>query len=308
MIRLFTALALAGFTSSLSAEEVEAISKPSADSQLAFVRPGLVSELKVKAGDPVKRGDVAVVLEAKLEELRMRQLEKELATDSRRGMEEIQLAQKKRDYESMQSAVEKSAATTKEVEYAALEIEKSKQNLRQLEFERQQLQAKIEEAKLLLAQTRLISPLDGLVEEVSVEVGEVAEPLKGVIRVVQINPLWLDVPVPQKSALKLKVGDWLEVKSSVAGQMLKGKIIFKAAMADAASETATIRLEMDNAQLQPAGSRYKVQIPEPAPLGARQPPGALPGAASQQTTFDRDDRATSSNSARGLARSQASAQ
>ena len=308
MIRLFTAFALAGFTSSLSAEEVEAISKPSADANLAFVRPGLVSELKVKAGDQVKRGDVAVLLESQLEELRMRQLEKELATDSRRGMEEIQLAQKKRDYESMKSAVEKSAATTKEVEYAALEIEKSKQNLRQLEFERQQLQAKIEEAKLLLAQTRLISPLDGLVEEVTLEVGEAAEPLKGVIRVVQINPLWLDVPVPQKSALKLKVGDWLEVKSSVAGQILKGKIIFKAAMADAASETATIRLEMDNAQLQPAGSRYKVQIPEAAPLGARQPPGALPFASSQQTALDRDDRATSSDGARGLARSQASAQ
>jgi hypothetical protein len=75
-------------------------------------------------------------------------------------------------------------------------------------------------------------------------------------------------------------------------------------MADAASETATIRLEMDNAQLQPAGSRYKVVVPEAAPLGASQPPGALPFASSQQTTLDRDDRATSSDSARGLARSQ----
>ncbi len=306
MIRSFSLVALLAL--SAQAEEVEAISRPSADSQLAFVRPGLVAELKVKAGDRLRKGEVAASLEAQLEELRIRQLEKELATDSRRGMEEIQLAQKKRDYEAMTAAVEKSAATTKEVEYAALEIEKSKQNLRQLEFERQQLQAKIEEAKLLLAQTRLISPLDGLVEEVTLEVGEAAEPLKGVVRVVQINPLWLDVPVPQASALKLKLGDVLEVKGAIDGKRLKGKIIFKAAMADAASETATIRLEMDNAQLQPAGSRYKVVVPEAAPLGARQPPGALPFASSQQTKLDRDDRATSSDSARGLARSQVSSQ
>ncbi|MEN9359376.1 MAG: hypothetical protein RL095_911 [Verrucomicrobiota bacterium] len=306
MIRLTAILILASSSSLLSAEEVEAISRPSADAQLAFVRPGLVAELKVKAGQHLRKGEVAAILEAQLEELRCRQLEKELATDSRRGMEEILLAQKRRDYESMKAAVEKSAATAKEVEYAALEIEKSQQNLRQLDFEKQQLQAKIEEAKLLLAQTRLVSPLDGLVEEVAVEVGEAAEPLKGVIRVVQINPLWLEVPVPQASALKLKLGDFLDVKSVVPGQALKGKIIFKAALADAASETATIRLEVDNAALLPAGSRYRVQIPEApaAPLGARQPPGALPFADGERVLSD--DGQSHEHSVKGLARSQVS--
>jgi multidrug resistance efflux pump len=107
---------------------------------------------------------------------------------------------------------------------------------------------------------RLTAPIDGRVEEVSVEAGESVGTLGPVVRIVQNDPLWIDVPVSITQALDLKLGQdaWVTFPGATADASPNGRIINISAVADAASETLRIRIEVPNPQKRPAGERVAV--------------------------------------------------
>ena len=133
------------------------------------------------------------------------------------------------------------------------------------QFEHKQDQRKFEEARIHLERMKMASPIAGKVEEIFVEPGESVNALDEVIRVVRIDPLWIDVPVSLDKILTLKNGQQAEVKfEPMASKVVKGRIIHIAAVADAASNTRTVRVEVPNKTQRPAGEHVKVSF---APLG-----------------------------------------
>ena len=108
---------------------------------------------------------------------------------------------------------------------------------------------------------RLVSPVSGVVERVYVEKGEGVEALEKVIRVVRIDPLWVEVPVPLATARGLKEGSAATVRlSGSKGEAVQGKVVYVSSVADAAAETLTIRVEVENGSGHPAGQRVIVQF------------------------------------------------
>ena len=107
---------------------------------------------------------------------------------------------------------------------------------------------------------RLAAPIAGLVEEVSVEAGESIGTLGPVVRIVQNDPLWIDVPVPLAQARDLKLGQdaWITFPGATSDASPNGRIINISAVADAASETLRIRIEVPNPLKRPAGERVAV--------------------------------------------------
>ena len=108
---------------------------------------------------------------------------------------------------------------------------------------------------------RLVAPVAGLVEEVNVEEGESIGTLGPVVRIVQNDPLWIDVPVPMDQAQDLTIGQdvWVIFPADSADEASpNGRIIYKSAVADAASETLQIRIEVSNPLKRPAGERVDV--------------------------------------------------
>ena len=119
-----------------------------------------------------------------------------------------------------------------------------------------------EEAVLQLNQARarheqyiLRAPTDGIVEIVTVEEGELVETLNPVLQLVVIDPLWIDAAVPTDQTLDLKISDAVQVRIDLPGhnEPVMGKIIHMAEVADAASNTRLVRVEMPNPKLLPAG-------------------------------------------------------
>jgi len=152
------------------------------------------------------------------------------------------LSQKKVDLKRLESAKKRGAATNLEVEHAQLEL-----NIAQIRVDNM----------------KLLSPIDGFVEKVHVEVGESAQGLSDVIRVVRIDPLWIDVHVPQARASEVKVGGNAVVQFPGTGkETTTGKIIFVSRAADAASSTLRTRIEVTNKSNRPAGESIKVIFPE----------------------------------------------
>jgi multidrug resistance efflux pump len=107
------------------------------------------------------------------------------------------------------------------------------------------------------------SPIDGRIEKIDVEVGESVNALTEVIRVVRTDPLWVDAPVPLQEGLRLKPGMTARIQIVGAGpgeEALEGRVIFVSSVADAASGTLRVRLEVPNKSGRPAGEHVLVSF------------------------------------------------
>jgi len=244
---------------------IESITRPSEDIMLAFVQPGLVANVLIKEGQMAKAGDVIIQLDDSAEQAQLEQLRLEAEDKIRIKASEAELAQSHVDLKKMELANLRGGATDLELEHAKLEVLINELKLELSKFNQEQALRKHNETLLLVERMKLKSPIDGLVERVALDAGEAAERLERVVRVVKIDPLWMDVPVSLEVAReKLETGQPAEVYfPSVAGRwtLLEGKIILKATVADAASDTLNVRVEVPNPSNRPAGERVIVSFP-----------------------------------------------
>lgn len=251
------------FISNLSAIDVEGFSAPSADATLSFVRSGQVVEINVKEGDEIKPGQVLAKLDDSLEKAKLSQLQAELEHDVKVKAEEAKLKQKKADLQAMQNAAKEGAASKKDVGNALLEVVQLEYSLKLFDFEKAQIKRKIVEQKLLQEQTKLIALEKGIVESVNIARGESVERLKEIIRVVVIDPLWIEVNIPLLKSQSLKIGSKLPVIfPGEKGKEIEevGEVIFRSSIADPGSETLKFRLKVPNKAKRIAGERVKVRL------------------------------------------------
>ena len=101
---------LAGSALPSQAEEIQAITIPSADITLSFVIPGRLSELLVKEGDLVKRNQLLARLDDEPERIQAQQIKVQAADVSRIKAAEAELAQKKVDLKKVELAKTKGCA------------------------------------------------------------------------------------------------------------------------------------------------------------------------------------------------------
>lgn len=239
-----------------------AITNPSADITLSFVQPGRIARVHFKEGDSVKAGAVLVQQDDAVERARLAQLEAESQNIINIQAAEASLAQKQVDLRKLEKAAALNAATALEVEHAKLDVTIAELSLQVAVFEHEQAQRKYDEAKLQIDNMSLKSPIDGSIEKIDVETGESINVLESVVRVVQIDPLWIDVPVPLAETTNLNCGNTAQVEFMGPGKMsVEGTVAFVGAVADAASGTLRVRIEVPNKSNRPAGEHVRVVFP-----------------------------------------------
>ena len=244
----------------VQADGVQAITAPSADITLSFVVPGRLAEVSVKEGDFVPKGKVLACLDDQPERIQAQQFKVQAGDKTKIQSAEAELAQKKLDLKKVESAKAKGAASDWEMEHLVVGVRIADLSLKAAILENEQYQHRYAQAMSQLERMRLVSPIVGRVEKVSVENGEAVNALGPVIQLVKIDPLWIDVPVPLAQAKKLAVGQNVRVQypDAEAGATPSGRIIHIAAVADAASDTLGIRIEVPNPHNRPAGERVTV--------------------------------------------------
>jgi multidrug efflux pump subunit AcrA (membrane-fusion protein) len=124
-----------------------------------------------------------------------------------------------------------------------------------------QYKREYEETKILVDRMKLRSAFDGVVARLSAGVGESMEAGKDVVRVVKIDPLWIDAPVPEDQAEGLRVGQAAQVKYDDRDEMIVGKVVFKSPVIEPGSRTLTIRIELPNGEKRAAGKHVTVSFP-----------------------------------------------
>ncbi len=267
----------------------EGATKPSDRRQPIVKTADTIWELKVKPGDTVTKGQLLVVLDQR-EELKNLDIitveaNSSAAEDSAAAIVEaskVELASKVVEYERTKEMYDKKVATFFEHERARLEVDQAKAQIKKAEAdlqkardERQEKILQLARQKEVLARMEIRSPMDGLIEDVMVREGEIIDPQnmqKPVLVVVQNDPLWVEVYVPIAAALKMNVGQEMNVRFTAGVEVgtRKAKVIHLLPVADAGAAMQLIRLEMPNpvdatiGKRLPAGMRIML-LPDNAP-------------------------------------------
>ncbi len=262
---IIATILLAGLSSPAGAQDVGAITRPSEDVTLSFVRPGRVAEILVKEGDVVKAGQLVARQDDDAERAQLAELKAQADDTVRVRAAEAQLAQKKVEYGKLQEAFEKKAVSKWDVERARLDVTIAELSLELAKFQHDQDRLKYEETRLEVERMKIVSPIDGRVEKIMVKAGESAgqsaDQKQDVIRIVKVDPLWIEAPVPIAIARALKVGVAATVSfPDGAAPDAAGRIVHVGAVADAASDTLNVRVELANPTGRMAGEHVTVRF------------------------------------------------
>jgi len=246
--------------------QIEAITRPSANVVLKFTRPGLIGKVMVKDGDAVKADQPVVQLDNEAELMQLAQLKAQAEDPTRVDASVAQLKQKELDLKKYEEGATGPiiTATQMEIEHARLDVTIAKLSLKLARFQQAQDKRKYEEAQVRLDRMTLKTPIDGTVEGLAVEKGESVAELEEVLRVVKIDPLWINVAVPMVLARTLSKGGRAMVTFPGPARTTRpvaGKIIHMPSEADAGSNTLKVRVEVPNPTARRAGERVKVSFP-----------------------------------------------
>jgi HlyD family secretion protein len=240
---------------------------PSHTVKPSFMEVGIIREWLVKPGDVVKKGQLLGREDTDLDELQLKGMKIEAESTA-----EIDAAVAARDsakieYDNKLKGYQQQAASESEVQEAKLAFEKADAEIRYVQAEHEKKVADAEEQEGKIAKMQLFSPVNGTVEKINIQEGEIFDPNKpdGALTVVTNTPLWIDVPVPSVDSLKLKVGDQISVAySAEPDKWMTSTIVYMDPQVIAASDKQIVRLELNNDDNKPAGLWVNVRLPSQA--------------------------------------------
>ena len=185
------------------------------------------------------------------------------------GMDQAEL-----DLKKIKEAHKTNAATEMELERAQLQVTISEAEWEIAKFQNRMNILSYDEMRLQLDRMRLNSPIDGSVETILVDEGEsVDTQMKPVMRLISIDPMWVNVRVPLAQAKHLKPGQPARISFGLGDNKVEtGKIIHIASDADSASDTILVRVEVPNPSKRHTGETVRVEFPQKTVNRGTKPP------------------------------------
>lgn len=211
---------------------------------------GVLTELKVRRGSAVKKGDVVAVLsddarEAQVVQARSLVTQRQAELDAKRKLIATG-AMPRLDLVSLEASLDAAKAAL-----AAAETERERGVIR--------------------------APWDGTISDLSVEVGKAAFSFAGadLMTLVSLDPMLAVAEVSERKLSGIKVGDMADVRL-VTGETARGRIRFVSKTASATTRTYRIEVELPNAGGHiPDGITAEVSVPLAPQLATRVPRSAL---------------------------------
>jgi RND family efflux transporter MFP subunit len=216
------ALCAAGFSPARAAEPVEisGITEPFMDVTLGLAEAGIIHAQFFKEGDSVKKEDVILELDKRLETLEV-------------ARRKAVMDQNKMVFNSTRLLSE----TTKSV---------SKEDLAKTEAEYNVSAAEYGIAVQQLADNQLVAPFSGAITEVLLKPGAAVAPYQPLVRLVDTSRCYFTGHIDGKAAGNLQLDEPVKIELD-GGQTVSGKICFISPVVDAASGLAKVKAIFDNA-------------------------------------------------------------
>jgi RND family efflux transporter MFP subunit len=241
---------------------VEALTQPRHDLELSFTIPGRVAAVLVEEGAVVTAGDPLVRLDDREVQARIKLLRVRAEADLQEKAAEAAWRLAQNEHEVAREAFADGAMGEFEVARAKLEEDQARISFELAQQRRLEAELQLDEALLSLEQFTIRAPKSGIIERVVADAGETVRELTPVVRLVSIDPLRIDAATPLETALQIRPGHSALVRYRAAGlsEDLEARVVHVASVADAASGTRLVRLELANPQGLPAGARVSVRF------------------------------------------------
>ncbi|NNM87428.1 MAG: efflux RND transporter periplasmic adaptor subunit [Phycisphaerae bacterium] len=262
------------------------MAQPRRNVVLAFSRPGIVAIMPVRRGVAVPAGQLLAGLNTSRQTLRMRIARLTAESTLKVQAAEAQLRHDQVDLRQTQWAFTQKAATAFELQRAKLKVTIARLSLALAKLKHQNDQLEYSLAQLAIRRRQIRAPFAGIVEIRYTHTGQSVNAFQKVLRLVQITAFKIDVPVPLSVAMKLRLGGPALVKFATGGTAT-GKIVDIARVADSASGTLLVRVQVANPSDLPAGQQVSVRFSAAEPAGAssrRQVPARATAKVSQASS------------------------
>lgn len=249
----------------------KAVTRPSQDAVMGFSVATQIAEIVARGGQEVTKGQLLIrgddSEDKAIFEVQRFRADTNLPIDRATKARE----QADKEYEVALETQKRGGSTQQQVDRArvqseltAIDVLIAKYQLKQEQLQVPRLQARVDKFSLR-------APFNGVVDSVTADVGQAVAENEKIMRVVNVDPLWLDVPTPTEdpASLSLKVGDaaWLLLDVGGFPRVASGRVIEIAPTADPASRRRRVRVEVAN----PKGST-RILAGEPAYVRFLEPP------------------------------------
>tara|TARA_R110002072_G_scaffold41023_3_gene115692 strand:- start:15766 stop:16638 length:873 start_codon:yes stop_codon:yes gene_type:complete len=223
-----------------------AVTLPSRQVRLAGARAGRIANIHVELGAMVEKGQVLFELENDVERLDYERLRLGASGRAAIALATARLQKAKAaaariaelsDRDIASGANKEEAVANQQI--ATAELARAREQQALLALERDQALAQFE-----LMRGR--SPFDGRVEQIHHDVGESVDHLEPVLRLVALQPLFVEFPCPVGQREHWQAGAVAEVSEAGSPTTARAVVVFCGQQTDIASQTVTVRLQLAN--------------------------------------------------------------
>ena len=246
----------------IAQQDFNCVIEPRQTVKLASSALGMVAELKVDRGDTVRVGQVLGKLDDDVEQANLELARAKAVNDYEISAHKARLAYLREKFDRADQLVGSRIVSqnTRDEAFSDMQVEAQQLRLAELQHAEAQLEAK--QAEAVAHQRAIISPVNGVVVERLLSVGEYRNDQSAIMTIAEIDPLYVEVFVPTIYYGQIAIKDVGHVhpEAPVGGDH-DASVIVVDKVIDAASGTFGVRLAMPNPELLlPAGLKCKIRF------------------------------------------------
>jgi RND family efflux transporter MFP subunit len=225
---------------------------------------GLLESVPHGRGQAVKKGAVVATLEATVEKSAVFTAQQKVAMAGALDSGKARVELLTRKFERRSELAADRALSLQDRDDADLERRLAQAELKQAQESHELATRELQQAQDQLNRRVIRSPIDGLVVDQYVQPGELVDPAdnkRPILKLVQFDPLRVELMAPVAQFGKVKVGDTVTVMPEAPiGGRIQARVKLVDRMLDPSSGMFGVRLEVPNPQLLiPPGVACKVQ-------------------------------------------------
>jgi multidrug efflux pump subunit AcrA (membrane-fusion protein) len=235
---------------------------------------GTVREIRVRAGDRVRSGQLLAAIDDRVPRAQVDAAQAGVQ-EAKEGLAEVEQAIEaatadrqfaEANYKRYQNLLAKNSLSRQEFEGAEAKYKAALANERALQAKKkgiearnQQAQAQKSSAETMLSYSRIVSPIDGVVTQKSVDSGTVVMPGTPLLTVEDTSHYRLEASLPEEFLAKVKAGE--ETPVTTARGAIHGHVAEVVPASDPASRTFLVKVDIPSSCLCQSGEYATALFP-----------------------------------------------
>lgn len=198
---------------------------------------GYVETISVDEGDMVNRGDRILQLDKQLAEIEITRVRAQLDE----AIASVKEFERQRDEAA--ELVEKKHIASTAFKAAAAQVEINKAVV-------QRLRAELRHQQVIAERHQVVAPFSGVISEKLVEVGQWVDSNTALFRLTELDPLRIEVPVPQFYFNRIQTGTPVTIRfDAIPSQLLQAIVSKRVPVSNQTARTFPVFIRFSNAEL-----------------------------------------------------------